>query len=948
MAAPTPSAEPVAEKSASHVAPTLVTSSAPLPAHNVLSASSNSAPPLTPPNAVSPSLPRAGTTSSDSQSGSNGVIAAPASDEEAISYVNQEGEWKYRKINLFKVMRGFVSQLKPGQDLTKISLPAECCTPYGLLEVMGSRELAMFHLTFGMNRSPDSALERFFAALRFFFGTVRSERFDKKPWNPVLGETHITYADVIYGDDGVGTTETVPAASPSPSASKGATPAPASSSTAVPSSSNASSSSAKSRTIFVGEQVSHHPPVSAISLSNEREQVACNANVSFTVKFGGNQVTVATAGALQIVSKRFGETYELTKCLPDMVVRNVVWGKKYIMWEGQVTMTCPQTGYTAFLKFKEKSSQNVVKGYIMKGDAEEPLIELSGVAGERIMYHYLDGTTQPSQPTVFLDLTREPSARIRYLPKSKLAPLSSVGVWEKVNKAIVDDNISLADKEKKLIEQAQRERAKARLEMNQEYQGYHFDMSPEGIWTYKNNMDLQTVLKEGAHSIDPAPQLSDDESGDEFASNEDPEPLLLAQASDATVNGIASENLLSDPDRSPINSGDEDDTEELDTAVSSSSQLEIPSKRRRGSGAGLKQKGSSTSLVIGSPMVGSSSKKELRAEKKKAREEVKLVVTKMKEEKKKGTTTAALLEGQVYAGWCKVRNLMKKWKDRYIVILPGRLVIFRSPSEASKSSASGMLLLQGCDVRPRPSKKDGSCFKIFSLNQYPIYSRQGLKGESISSALLPVGSDYCILRCPDAASMNTWIEKIRACIPDWEKNRTLIKAAGLDLEDSDSDDDSDDSDMDAPNALLEVVPPSSLVPSSSNVALADATIVPGVSAPISNEEILNQIGQLYKITRKFSQRQRKHVDSMEEFRVKIFPEAVSELKKLSNGAPSSAAAASSSAAPGGRKNPFEKMKEAKAESKSNGIVGRVKAQFDIKTCVLLAVIFILIIHAYVL
>jgi hypothetical protein len=35
------------------------------------------------------------------------------------------GEWKTRKINLFQVLKGFVSQLKLGQDLTKVSLPAE-------------------------------------------------------------------------------------------------------------------------------------------------------------------------------------------------------------------------------------------------------------------------------------------------------------------------------------------------------------------------------------------------------------------------------------------------------------------------------------------------------------------------------------------------------------------------------------------------------------------------------------------------------------------------------------------------------------------------------------------------------------------------------------------------------------------------------------------------------
>jgi hypothetical protein len=844
---------------------------------------------------------------------------------------------------------------------------------------MGSRELAMFHLTFGMNNHPNNPMERFLAAVRFFLGTVRSERFDKKPWNPVLGETHITYADVIYGEDGVGTTETIPtAAAPSGGKGSSATSAAASSNAASSTTSDAFGSS-RSRTIFVGEQVSHHPPISAICLSNSREEIQCQANVSFTVKFGGNTVTVATAGGLQIISKRFNETYELTKCLPDMVVRNVVWGKKYIMWEGDVTMTCPQTGLTAFFKFKEKSSQNLVKGAIVQGDSDDAIIELHGVCGEKIMFHYAD---QPEQEFVLLDLTKEPSARIHYLPKSKLAPLSSVGVWEKVNKAIVDDDISLADKEKKVIEQAQRDRAKARIEAKQEYSGCYFDMTPEGIWSYKNNMELDTVLKVGAQSIDPVVDGSSDSSADEdgelFISQDENaeggavEPLLLSSDNGNVASGAPSptaprnrskrrsvalghtptgsgggSDVLSDADRSPITSGDELEDMDVDGASSAANLLEVPPKRRRGSSTGMRTKGSSSSLAASNTGLPST-KKELKAEKKKAREEVKMVMTKMKEEKKKGTAAAIVLDQQVHAGWAKVRNMMKQWKDRYIVLFPGRLVIFRSPGEAAKMSCVGLLNLNGCDVRPRPSKKDGSCFKIYSLNQYPIYSRQGLKGESISSAILPVGSDYCILRCSEASQMNLWIDKIRQCIPDWEKNKALIKAAGI--EDSDSDDDSEDSDIDGPTSSANVdaalgspaisqLALGGMIPSPSSPAIAAGS---NPLAQISNEEILNQIGQLYKITRKMSQRHRKYMDAMDEFRTKQLPENFTDLKKqLASSASTSSSnlTASSSQFPhiAVRKNPLDKPKA----EKPKGLAGKAREFFDPKTIVLVSIILIM-------
>lgn len=961
--------------------------------------------PQTPSNAQATPSNAAPTTSNNINSNgtsSTGSTAPGPQDEEAVSFVNQEGEWKYRKINLFRVVRGFVSQLKPGQDLTKVSLPAECCTPYGLLEVMGSRELAMFHLTFGMNRHPNNPMERFFAALRFFFGTVRSERFDKKPWNPVLGETHITYADVIYGEDGIGLTETVaappPLATPSGKGKHAAsTPSPSPSAAATSSSSNPNAP--RSRTVFVGEQVSHHPPISAICLTNEREQLTCQANVSFSVKFGGNQVTVATAGGLQLISKKFNETYELTKCVPDMVVRNVVWGKKYIMWEGELTMTCPQTGLTAFLKFQEKSSQNVVKGYIMQGNSDEPLYKLHGVCGERI---HIDTLTAGAvtESKVLLDLTTEPLARIRYLPRSKLAPLSSVGVWEAVNKAIVDDDITLADKEKKVIEQAQRERAKARAAAKHDFQGCYFDMGPDGMWTYKNNMDLDTTLAEGAKSIDPLEDSDNipldgggddiDDDGDEFISQEEdeegaagliPEPLLAPSSSStpspqnsSSQNGSSAEHngII---DRSPITSGDEGEEPDSDMPSTGSAHLQVTDavKRRRGSSSamGVSSKHSKSQLVTSSAgsLPSSASKKELRAEKKKAREEVKMAVTKMKEEKKKGTVFATLLEGQMHAGWAKVRNMMKQWKDRYLVLLPGRLVIFRSPSEAAKSNASGMVLLQGCDVRPRPSKKDGSCFKIFSLNQYPIYSRQGLKGESISSALLPVGADYCILRCLDAATMNAWIEKIRQCIPDWEKNKHLMKQAGVDIEDSESDEDSvEDSEFDTPmgntSPLASSISSTSLGGNGggSNVERLGSHAAASSSTPgtnnttgavtvsnhgaaghasgnsISVEDLLNQLAQLYKITKRIATKQKKHMENMDEFRTKTWPEGLAELKR---GVPSTAAAASSSNPSHLPRNPFDKHKSADASSKApstGGVLGKIRQQLDPKTIILLLII----------
>jgi hypothetical protein len=109
-----------------------------------------------------------------------------------MSLVDQDGEWKFRKITLMGVVRSFVSQLRPGQDLTRVSLPAVLLHPYSMLEVIGYRELTYFELLLDLNKEPDP-MQRMILVLRWILSTIQQETFHKKPYNPVLSETHECY-----------------------------------------------------------------------------------------------------------------------------------------------------------------------------------------------------------------------------------------------------------------------------------------------------------------------------------------------------------------------------------------------------------------------------------------------------------------------------------------------------------------------------------------------------------------------------------------------------------------------------------------------------------------------------------------------------------------------------------------------------------------------------------
>eukprot|EP01122_Echinamoeba_exundans_P015715 TRINITY_DN759_c0_g1_i3.p1 TRINITY_DN759_c0_g1~~TRINITY_DN759_c0_g1_i3.p1 ORF type:complete len:365 (+),score=65.52 TRINITY_DN759_c0_g1_i3:605-1699(+) len=347
-------------------------------------------------------------------------------------------------------MRSFVSQLKLGQDMTKISLPAELCHPYTMLEVMSYRETTLFKLLFGINEVTDPT-ERFLRVLKWHLSMVRQENFEKKPFNPVLGETHISFVD----DDGKnGSVE------------------------------------------FISEQVSHHPPVSAFSVKNDKHNLDVWANISFSVKFGGNSATIATSGGASLKIGNLGdELYEMSRCIPNMMVRNVVWGTKYIIWEGDLTMTCKKTGLEAHLVFSEaKKQENRVEGTIKNASTGEILFNLAGVCGSEIFIEPPSG----GDKRLLLDVSKEEYDCPKYLPESALTPMSSVAIWGPVNEAILKGDIAAADVAKQKIEAAQRAKRADRAAKGEEYEGQFFTKGENEVWRLKADVSISKMVANAA------------------------------------------------------------------------------------------------------------------------------------------------------------------------------------------------------------------------------------------------------------------------------------------------------------------------------------------------------------------------------------------------------------------------------------------------------------------
>jgi len=228
---------------------------------------------------------------------------------------------------------------------------------------------------------------------------VNLPHLKKKPYNPVLGETHFCW---IKNDE-------------------------------------------FDYTDCITEQVSHHPPMSAYFVENKATDIKMWGNLIFRVAFGTNYASVNTSGLGRIYVG--GETYEISKSIPDMVIRNVVWGKKYIMWIGTLQIECPETGYIAELELSEnKNKNNVFSGHIRHRDDDQIIYELYGICGDVLYYYPPD---REDEKEVLIDMTVSEEKEILFNSEDQLHDLSSLRLWAPVNNAIVENDMKTADSEKK-------------------------------------------------------------------------------------------------------------------------------------------------------------------------------------------------------------------------------------------------------------------------------------------------------------------------------------------------------------------------------------------------------------------------------------------------------------------------------------------------------------------
>ena len=103
-------------------------------------------------------------------------------------------------------------------------------------------------------------------------------------------------------------------------------------------------------TRMVCEQVSHHPPISAMHIHNESLGITLEGAAQIDAKFMGNSVLVPFKGGRRLTIKGTNEVYHLT--YPSLQYRGVMLGPKGAEWIGKMEIRCPHTKLVAKLDFK--------------------------------------------------------------------------------------------------------------------------------------------------------------------------------------------------------------------------------------------------------------------------------------------------------------------------------------------------------------------------------------------------------------------------------------------------------------------------------------------------------------------------------------------------------------------------------------------------------------------
>jgi oxysterol-binding protein-related protein 9/10/11 len=266
----------------------------------------------------------------------------------------------------------------------------------------------------------DDSARRALSVLRWFLSSLRNQQYAghepeegvKKPLNAFLGEVFLA-----RWDDDAGTTQ------------------------------------------LVSEQVSHHPPVTACRVWNDKHGVYAEGYTRQEITFSGN-VNIKQIGHACLHLSKHDETYLIP--LPNVKVKGILTGTPYP--EISDTYYIPSTnGFISSIDFTEKGlfgssdKKHLFEAKLYKeGDEDHPLFTVNGNwDSEFTIYDVREG----KDIETFNIVTAE-STQLTTEPLEDQDPWESRAAWKGVREALEKGNMQATSDAKNILENGQREMRK--------------------------------------------------------------------------------------------------------------------------------------------------------------------------------------------------------------------------------------------------------------------------------------------------------------------------------------------------------------------------------------------------------------------------------------------------------------------------------------------------------
>ncbi|TKA75374.1 hypothetical protein B0A55_06018 [Friedmanniomyces simplex] len=311
------------------------------------------------------------------------------------------------------VLTHIISQLRPGADLSRVTLPTFILEPRSMLERITN---FMAHPdTLLPLPTIDDPVQRFVAVTKFYLsGWHIKPPGVKKPLNPILGETFTGYWDYPDGTRGY----------------------------------------------YISEQTSHHPPKSSYFYMAPEHKIRIDGTLKPRSKFLGNSVGSFMEGIAVMRFLNRNERYFITQ--PNMYARGILFGKMKYELGDHAVVRCPETGLETDIEFKVKGwmggTYNAIGGHIKDSKSGKNLFELSGLwHGEMFVKDLATGKKE-----LLFDATHAKPSMVKARPLNEQSPRESQRLWDTTTRAIKKADQKTATDEKSRIEDEQRAEAAER------------------------------------------------------------------------------------------------------------------------------------------------------------------------------------------------------------------------------------------------------------------------------------------------------------------------------------------------------------------------------------------------------------------------------------------------------------------------------------------------------